>query len=108
MATFTWSVDVATQAKTDAALVKTQYGDGYMQRRAAGIHALRRTYSVQVNSDTATIDAVEAFLRANAIIGFDWTPPTGAAAVWTCDGWTRGWDSAAGGSITADFVEWFA
>ena len=108
MAAFTWIPDVATQAKTEAAIISTQYGDGYRQRRPAGLHALRRTYTVEVNASTATLDAVEAFLQANAIGGFDWAPPTGAAAVWTCDSWTRTWDSAAGGSVRADFVEWIA
>ncbi|MFM0224172.1 phage tail protein [Paraburkholderia dipogonis] len=58
-------------------IVIAKFGDGYAQRRPAGIHTQARQWSVEMRNASATVAAaVLAFLEArNGVDVFSWIPP---------------------------------
>jgi phage-related protein len=73
---FGWCV---TDANFDLepTIIKAQFGDGYAQRRAAGINTQTRKWNLSMkNIDAKTATAVLDFLSArNGVDIFNWTPP---------------------------------
>jgi phage-related protein len=86
---FGWCV---TEANFDLepTIVKAQFGDGYAQRRAAGINNQVRKWNLTMkNIDAATADDVLTFLSArDGVEIFNWTPPrTTEAEDVICPSW---------------------
>jgi phage-related protein len=73
---FDWCVTAATYDLIPT-VIKAQFGDGYAQRRPAGINTQACKWSVDMkNLDTKTANDVLAFLSArNGVEVFNWTPP---------------------------------
>lgn len=75
-ATFTTAPDFASSKASQPRVLEATFGDGYVQRSVDGINSNMATWSLTFNArDTATIDAIEAFLEANIAMAFNWTPP---------------------------------
>ncbi|MFP3549755.1 phage tail protein [Paraburkholderia sp. SIMBA_049] len=87
---FDWCVTSA-QAEVEPRVRVAQFGDGYAQRRPAGINTQDQIWSVSLNNITeAKAEAVLAFLSArNGVDVFNWTPPrTGTALDVICPSWS--------------------
>jgi len=83
----TWKPTTATQQTTTPRILRAQFGDGYSQVELDGINAMLRKWElawepIHVSSGAAppTLAAIDAFLRANAGLRFNWTQPP------PCDG----------------------
>lgn len=85
-----------------------RFGDGYEQRVADGINALRRKWSVRLAADTETVNAADAFLRAHGgTQWFDWIALDGVAGRWVCRSWSVSYASGDGAELSATFEEVF-
>jgi phage-related protein len=90
---FDWCVTSAS-FELEPRVIKAQFGDGYAQRRAAGINTQAHKWTVEMkNLDGKTYDAVLAFLEArNGVEVFNWTPPrTETAQSVICPSWSGGY-----------------
>jgi phage-related protein len=87
---FDWCVNTA-QAEVEPRVRVAQFGDGYAQRRPAGINTQDQMWTVALNNLTVEkANAVLAFLSArNGVDVFNWTPPrTSAALDVICPSWS--------------------
>jgi phage-related protein len=87
---FEWCVTSAS-FELEPRIIKAQFGDGYAQRRPAGINTQMHKWTVEMkNLDGRTYDAVLAFLEArNGVEVFNWTPPrTTTAQSVICPSWS--------------------
>jgi phage-related protein len=108
--TFNWICSIGSIERTIPKVLKAPFGDGYSQRAPDGLNSLLRVWDVQLNNrSSAECDAIIAFLRAQGgCLSFNWTPPSGDAALWVCsipNGWTRTPQNGPLGSITCTFEE---
>jgi phage-related protein len=73
---FKWCVTEASYA-LEPKIVKAQFGDGYAQRRPAGINTQACIWSIRMkNIDAVTAGDVVKFLSdRNGVEVFNWTPP---------------------------------
>ena len=80
-AVFDWCVTSANY-DLEPKVIKAQFGDGYAQRRPAGINTQAHMWSVEMRNITADIySAAVAFLEArNGVDVFNWTPPRQSVA----------------------------
>lgn len=109
---FDWCV---TSASYDLAptVIVAQFGDGYAQRRPAGINTQNRDWSLAMQSVLPNdAEAILAFLEArNGVDVFNWTPPGSTSAQNViCPSWSFSYaDIAAGGvrlgTITMKFQQ---
>lgn len=87
---FTWCVTSASY-DLEPSVVLAKYGDGYAQRRPAGINTQNRLWNIEMHNVSAqTTTAVLDFLEArNGVDVFNWTPPRYTTAqVVICPSWT--------------------
>ncbi|CAB3758600.1 phage tail protein [Paraburkholderia humisilvae] len=87
---FDWCVSTA-QADVEPRVRIAQFGDGYAQRRPAGINTQDQMWSVGLTNLTASkAEAVLAFLSArNGVDVFNWTPPRTATTLDViCPSWS--------------------
>lgn len=104
---FTWCPAPGYAVAKTPRMSTVNYGDGYVHRFTTGINVIQRKVSVVFNGDQDTIAAIDAFLEANYLRGFNFTF-AGPDVVVTCDTWTVTWQDrqASGkfiGSLTAEF-----
>jgi phage-related protein len=73
---FGWCVTEASY-DLEPKIIKAQFGDGYAQRRPAGINTQACMWNIRMkNTDAKTAGDVVAFLSArNGVEIFNWTPP---------------------------------
>ncbi|MCG7403008.1 phage tail protein [Caballeronia zhejiangensis] len=73
---FKWCVSEASY-DLEPKIIKAQFGDGYAQRRPAGINTQACIWSLSMkNIDAATAGEVQTFLSdRNGVEVFNWTPP---------------------------------
>lgn len=73
---FKWCVTEASY-DLEPKIIKAQFGDGYAQRRPAGINTQACMWSLTMkNTDEKTANEVVSFLSArNGVEVFNWTPP---------------------------------
>lgn len=108
MATFTIIPSYSANLATQPIVRKAVFGEGYQQRVAKGINTQPRSWSLTFNGDATRLDPVEAFLaNEDGVTSFTWTPPTGAAGVWVCSGWSRGINGSGDETVSAVFEEVF-
>ena len=106
MATFTWTPDFPIDADTEPRLFAARFGDGYEQRVLDGLNAIQPAYSVRFMQRTlAEADAIETFLRSNAGLAFDWTPPGGSAGKYVARKWSRSRGNVLFASIVTSFEQ---
>jgi len=87
---FDWCVTSA-QADVEPRVHVAQFGDGYSQRRPAGINTQDQMWSVSLNNiSEVKAQAVLEFLSArNGVDVFNWTPPrTDLALDVICPSWS--------------------
>ncbi|WP_395066200.1 phage tail protein [Paraburkholderia silvatlantica] len=89
-AIFSWCVSSAS-ADVEPRVRMAQFGDGYVQRRPAGINTQDQAWNVELrNLLQPKADAVLDFLSArNGVDVFNWTPPrTDLALDVICPSWS--------------------
>jgi phage-related protein len=89
---------------------KAQFGDGYVQSVADGIHNKVRSWPLTFRGPAATIQAIAAFLDAHTgAVSFLWTPPapSDTQGYFTCDSYTVQANGASVYTLTATFQEVF-
>ena len=91
MATFTWIPSVGAALSVKPSVHKVSFGDGYEQRMAFGLNTKPEVWSVEFHGKTTTdAAAIDAFLKARgAVECFNWTSPSGLAAKFVCEEWSR-------------------
>ena len=97
-----------TSEDTATIVRNAQFGDGYSQRVKDGINSTRRTWTVNFALPKASMNAIDAFLRARAgTEAFTWTPPYGGVGQWTCEGWRKAPAGNLEYTLSATFKEEF-
>lgn len=94
---------VGATAEPKIKLFEAEFGDGYTQRRPAGLNHIRETYELKFELLTAAESAsIRAFLQARGgAEAFLYTPPGEAAPMRvTCKKWKRTFDEADRQTIT--------
>lgn len=89
MATFNWVPDKGLTGKPKLRIIKSEFGDGYVQRVADGINNKPKTYDLRfTNINVTTFTAIRDFLESHGgVTAFDWTPPGGVAGRYVCEEW---------------------
>jgi phage-related protein len=104
-AIFDWCVTSAGY-DVEPTVLKAQFGDGYAQRRPAGINTQSRIWNVEMRNVLPEIAAdVLAFLEArNGVDVFSWAPPrTSKPQDTICPSWSASYgELAAGGTRLID------
>jgi phage-related protein len=99
---FDWCVSSASFT-LEPAVKAAQFGDGYAQRRPAGINTQAKTWKLELKNVTADVsDSVLAFLaERNGVEVFNWTPPrTTEPQDVICPTWSASYgDLIAGGDV---------
>lgn len=76
METFHWKVRPDMNVVSEPKVVTVKLGDGYEQRRAAGLNNQLSTYSVTIRVRKCDHPSLKAFLeRHGGVRAFQWTPP---------------------------------
>ena len=111
MATFPSYQPNYSATKTSAPKTRVvEFGDGYQQRLAFGLHQNPKEWALSFNLSEADANVVESFLDARALdsASFDWTPPNEVTSYkWICRGWTREMFDVDRSRIDATFVQVF-
>lgn len=103
--------DFGAARKSQPAVRRVQFGDGYEQRLTFGLNQNPRiwdlTWTAKTNSDA---DAIEAFFDARAAdnASFDWTPLDESSSYkWVVESWSRELRYANVNTINATFRQVF-
>lgn len=106
---FDFAVDVGTNGQKSFAVLKSPFGDGYIQRMADGINNTTRKWNVTIADKYAfELQPVKDFLDRHAgAKSFLWTPPNGVQGYFVCEGYTETPAAAGLEGITAVFEEDF-
>jgi len=109
MATFSYTPDFDASESRRPNVRRVQFGDGYEQRLAYGLHTQPAQWRLTFKNRTDTErDNIRDFLEARgAAESFDWTPPGGTAAKWVCDEWSTTLIAANINTIQATFRQVF-
>lgn len=76
MERFDWPVKPGMTVDMAPKVMTMPFGDGYAQRRAAGLNANLKKYTVRVKVAKADAVHLQAFLsRHGGVKAFFWTPP---------------------------------
>ncbi|EFM6464432.1 phage tail protein [Escherichia coli] len=106
MEIFSWKVRPDMKVDSEPKVVTVKLGDGYEQRRPAGLNPLLPTYSVTIRVRKGEHQALETFLaRHGGVRAFQWTPPYGWTPVRVV---CRKWSSSVGAlwvTVTANFEQ---
>ncbi|MDE1011275.1 MAG: phage tail protein [Paraburkholderia fungorum] len=106
--TFTWLVRVG-----DAGAIKfrsrgAQFGDGYKQLVGDGINGKSSSWPITIIEPMDAMQPITDFLdRHGGYVPFQWTPPYGAAALFTCAGYTPKRTAGSLITLTATFEQYF-
>jgi phage-related protein len=109
MATFTYTPSFEATESSKPRVRKAQFGDGYEQRLAYGLHTNPKEWSLVFSNRTDTErDNITAFLDARGgMESFDWTPPRGSAGKYVCEDWQVTLSNCNNNQIRATFREVF-
>jgi phage-related protein len=87
---------------------KAQFGDGYVQSVADGIHNKVRQWPLTFRGTAAKMQAIASFIDAHAgATSFLWTPPNDTQGYFTCESYTVQAQGADVYTLTATFQEVF-
>ncbi|EBP4586283.1 TPA: phage tail protein [Salmonella enterica] len=76
MEVFRWKVDPDMKVDSEPQVTAIKFGDGYEQRRPAGINNNLKKYDVTIRVDREYAQYLEGFLSGhNGVRAFLWTPP---------------------------------
>lgn len=106
METFHWKVRPDMTVASAPQVVKVKLGDGYEQRRPAGLNHCLPVYSVTIRLRRGEHQSLDAFLsRHGGVRAFLWTPPYRWEPVRVvCRKWNAS-VSAVWVTVTADFEQ---
>lgn len=83
---FTWSPRTGPTGSERWRVLKTQFGDGYTQLVADGLHTERQTWPLSFTGEESYIKAIRDFLRRHkGSKPFTWTPPMSDPALFRCE-----------------------
>lgn len=78
--TFTWQPTSEASCTTQFRVLKAQFGDGYAQTAADGIHNQSESWTLNFVAQRQQILNIKTFLdAAKGTESFNWTPPLGQA-----------------------------
>ena len=99
----------SVERSREVRIVGTDFGDGYEQKQADGLNALRDKLTVSWDNLTiAQAKSVDAFFDARYAAPFLWTPPQSEAQkLWRCTSWSVSYSSLHA-SLSASLEEVFA
>lgn len=87
------SIDITynISKKTDAHILEAKLGDGYSQRAADGINAIRDEWGLEWVVNNTDADTLTDFFEARGgHESFDWTPSgESVSKKWTCKSWSK-------------------
>ncbi|MGO2975928.1 phage tail protein [Hafnia alvei] len=76
METFRWKIDPDMGVESEPLVSVTKFGDGYEQRRPAGLNNNLEKYSVTIRVKRGEVRYLRDFLNRHAgVKSFMWTPP---------------------------------
>lgn len=109
MATFTYVPSFTADLEEKPTIRTVNFGDGYEQRLAFGIHTQPKKWSLQFrNRSNTERDGILTFLRARGgVESFDWTDPNSYSGKWVCDSWNVSQIAYNYNDISATFREVF-
>lgn len=82
METFHWKVDPGMGVESEPQVQVVKFGDGYEQRRAAGLNNHLEKYSITVRVKRHEVRFLRDFLdRHGGTKSFLWTPPYGYSPI---------------------------
>ena len=106
METFYWKVRPDMNVESEPKVLTVKLGDGYEQRRPAGLNNLLPVYSVTIRLRRGEHQSLDAFLsRHGGVRAFQWTPPWRWEPVSVV---CRKWRATVGAvwvTVTADFEQ---
>lgn len=101
----------SSPCQVEARVLKSDFGDGYVQKAGDGINSIRRTWPLTWSNITnAEAKTITDFLEAKGgYTPFYWTPPrTTTPLKWTCAAWTSFPNDANRMDVTATFIQDFS
>jgi len=105
---FTWLVRVGDAGAIKLRTRSAVFGDGYRQVVGDGINGKSASWPITIISPAAEMQAVTDFLdRHGGNVPFQWTPPYGDPALFTCDGYGPKRTAGSLITITATFEQFF-
>lgn len=89
MAEFNWAVTTGTALRHQPTVRVVQFGDGYEQRRAAGLNHNLRQWDVRIDNQEPVVAAeIESFLTARGgVEAFTWWSPEDVHVTVICERW---------------------
>ena len=107
---FTITPSYSSGVSTDHRVLAAQFGDGYQQRAADGINAMRRRFMLRFSKiRSAKAAEVIAFLEAHGgVTAFIWTPPAphDTPRAWVIKPpWDHTYDEHDSETVICEFVE---
>ena len=107
MAVFTIAPAMTTQLSVRPRTRKVQFGDGYEQRFALGLHIISELWDLTFHcKGTTERDAVLDFFEAReGRESFNWTTPNGDTKKFVCEEWRQRQEGIAYFVIDASFRE---
>lgn len=105
MSVFTWVPDYGLTKDTKAAVNKSKFGDGYVQRSTDGINSLKVGLNLNFTVRTRfEINEIDAFLKSkNGTTPFEYTTPGGQPQRWTCEEWQATYTHDGDAQLSAKF-----
>ena len=98
------------QKRSQPAIRRVQFGDGYEQRLSLGINQNPKMYDLTFEVSESDADTIETFLDARAVdsASFDFTPPgESSSSKFVCEAWSKTVIYLNRASISATFREVF-
>lgn len=89
--TFSYAPNYDANADRQPTIKEAAFGDGYEQRQADGINALKEVWNLEFTNRSLTEgNAIDDFLKARGgVEAFYWTPPDGTQGLYVCKQWNR-------------------
>lgn len=89
MSVFTWTPDPGLSRDSELVLHEARFGDGYMQRTAAGINNERQTFNLTFTRIEGEINDIDDFLREHKDgQSFEFANRRGSLVKVICKKWT--------------------
>ena len=82
---FEWDPSVDPTGNTKFRNRSAQFGNGYRQVAEDGINGEEQSWPLTFGGDASEVKPIRDFLRRHkGATPFQWTPPLGDPALWTC------------------------
>jgi len=106
--TFTWTPYIEPTGTGTFRVRSAQFGNGYRQVAGDGINNEVQSWPLTFRGKEAYVLEILTFLRSHkGFAPFTWTPPLGAAALFTCASYAATPHGAGLYTLTATFDQYF-